>query len=30
LAGAIIFWAANFGFYRLLTKENIVLSSKGG
>ena len=29
LAGAIIFWAADFGFYRLLTKENIVLSSKG-
>jgi ABC-type transport system involved in multi-copper enzyme maturation permease subunit len=29
LGGAIIFWAANFGFYHLLTKENIVLSSKG-
>ena len=25
----LIFWAADFGFYRLLTKENIVLSSKG-
>jgi len=29
LAGVIIFWAADFGLYRLLTKENIVLSSKG-
>lgn len=29
LGGAIIFWAVNFGFYRLLSKENIVLSSKG-
>jgi len=29
LGGAIIFWAADFGFYHLLTKENIVLSSKG-
>ena len=30
LGGAIIFWAADCGLYRLLTKENIVLSSKGG
>lgn len=30
LVGAIIFWVADFGFYRLLNKENIVLSSKGG
>jgi ABC-type transport system involved in multi-copper enzyme maturation permease subunit len=29
LGGAIILWAADFGFYRLLTKESIVLSSKG-
>jgi ABC-2 type transport system permease protein len=29
LGGAIIFWAADCGLYRLLTKENIVLSSKG-
>jgi ABC-type transport system involved in multi-copper enzyme maturation permease subunit len=29
LGGAIIFWAINCGLYRLLTKENIVLSSKG-
>ena len=29
LGGAIIFWVADFSLYRLLTKENIVLSSKG-
>lgn len=29
LGGAIIFWATDCGLYRLLTKENIVLSSKG-
>ncbi|MGZ5485837.1 MAG: hypothetical protein ACXWFB_08015 [Nitrososphaeraceae archaeon] len=28
--GAIIFWLADFSLCRLLTKENIVLSSKGG
>lgn len=27
--GAIIFWAADSSFYRMLTKERIVLSSKG-
>jgi ABC-type transport system involved in multi-copper enzyme maturation permease subunit len=30
LGGTVIFWAADCGLYRLLTKENIVLSSKGG
>jgi ABC-type transport system involved in multi-copper enzyme maturation permease subunit len=29
LGGTIIFWAIDIGLYRLLTKENIVLSSRG-
>jgi hypothetical protein len=29
LGAAIIFWAIDIGFYRLLTKEKIVLSNRG-
>jgi len=29
LGGTIVFWAVDFGLYRLLNKENIVLSNKG-